>query len=461
MPTDPGQGMSFIATGTFPHFIALRAGIQVVCNWEITATDPNTTRLWDYKADPHVDCASLEGYYEAIVRAHETPGAVLNGVTLCAGDHEQNQHSPVGNDPTLETECTLTIFKVEVIVNEEGANDNYVVKKKTRNDDVVLWTAQNGQANEKGASDNHVPLTVNLLGPAEFSCKVRLIPYSDHGAEIEIKTAADEAYPNDGATMTGGSHLHLKLYGVTPSTELWDEIIIAKTDKTGEMDCSYESLTVIWVDTANMIFRGRDEDPNHPENNHQDEDFDDDSAAHGTNTTTQKIGLQFGPVDPVVCKINARLREEIAITITPNVVMPNVTWGIERDVSARFWANGIAFQTTGPNGWVTDGQGVQGVDLDLLQDANCTRIFTMDSPGLDNLPLAAGATRTLKGKFREWVEIKIGTKWYVCSNYYHWRAIMHVKYQDNNVGWVPDGQKVNEVLPGTINGFPVPDNWQE
>ena len=445
--------------------VALRGGQPVMCDWCLT----------DANGGANVSGASIDGqeanlyggYYwkwnvlEVELLAGDTPSAAVNDVKLYAGQHGNPCMPPVGDDgANVETDHAFTIFKVQATVNEEGANDNYVVKKKTRNDDVVLWTAQNGQPNEKGASDNHVPLTVNLLGPAEFSCKVRLIPYSDHGAEIEIKTAADEAYPNDGATMTGGSHLDLKLYGVTPSTELWDEIIIAKTDKTGEMDCSYESLTVIWIDDANITVRG---------SNCQGQA---ETAGIGTHHSIfggwlhNQEGLfvytNVDPNDNVNWNANPQFDEvraqvEVKYRLTPNEVIPNVIWDIKREATGAIWVGGNIIYI-GQNDWADDDVDQNGnpmnADEDLTQNPNLKEIFQNDAPGGCQLDFAGGPNAfEQKGKFREWVEVKIGTKWYVCSAYKPWHVILH----GDRVGghWRLTPNTVNEVLPGDggYNGF--------
>jgi hypothetical protein len=99
--------------------------------------------------------------------------------------------------------------------------------------------------------------------------------------------------------------------------------------------------------------------------------------------------------------------------------------------------------------------------MDAIQAENDTAIFREDAPGYDGLACLENWRYSTKNKFREWVEVKIGDKWYVCSPYLYWRMIMHLKYDNVNSTWIPDNQKVNEIVPETIDGFPATDNWQE
>jgi len=104
---------------------------------------------------------------------------------------------------------------------------------------------------------------------------------------------------------------------------------------------------------------------------------------------------------------------------------------------------------------------IHGFDGDFEQQENCKYLFTEDSAGRDNLPLTANFRCTHKGKFREWVEVKIGGKWYVCSMYFYWYSILHVKYKDATDGWVKDATKTNQILRGFGPLIGFAEDWTE
>ena len=153
-------------------------------------------------------------------------------------------------------------------------------------------------------------------------------------------------------------------------------------------------------------------------------------------------------------------QEETAIRVTPDVFIPTVTWAIQRDLSRVAWINGVAnFNPALGAGWGTDGKGAQGVDVDVLQAAGKTQLFTADPPGAENGPANNTDTYTYKSKFREWVEVKIGSKWYVCSPYNYWRSIEHVKSNAGATAWIAVPGATNEIVTGTITGFA--NTWAE
>jgi hypothetical protein len=102
-------------------------------------------------------------------------------------------------------------------------------------------------------------------------------------------------------------------------------------------------------------------------------------------------------------------------------------------------------------------------DEDLTQNPTLTEILEIDGPGWGTATYGLNYTEnfrfSMKGKFQDWVEVKIGTKWYVCSKYKNWRMIMHVKYQDATSGWVQDASKTNLIDSGTISEFA--EDWSE
>ena len=118
----------------------------------------------------------------------------------------------------------------------------------------------------------------------------------------------------------------------------------------------------------------------------------------------------------------------------------------------------------GPSNWADDDIGEDhNKDEDLTQCPNCYKIFVIDGPGyggfVSGLPYTSGFRFSYKTKFHEWVQIKIGSKWYVCSPYLEWRTIMHVIYSSAVSHWIKDTSKTNEVVTGTISGFA--NTWSE
>lgn len=151
---------------------------------------------------------------------------------------------------------------------------------------------------------------------------------------------------------------------------------------------------------------------------------------------------------------------ELNIGTIPNRVISDVEWDIRREVSGAAWGPGsgsLSPTYKRETSWEDDDSAND--DEDLTQDANCKNIFVIDGPGHNSLPYTQNYRYTQKGKFREWVEVKIGDDWFVCSPYCEWRMIMHVKFKDAATGWIEDASKTNEIVPGTISGFA--GSWSE
>ena len=205
---------------------------------------------------------------------------------------------------------TFTVIKVELLVNDtEAETDDYVVKEKSS---AIRNTPVDTLA---GATDNHIPLKVRLLGPSGFSCKVKL---SDSGGgDVTIKKTDGSAYPADGETVTVGSDLEVHLFGVATSAALNDVTVSAKTDKTGDCISGQEDLTVLWCD--NVTFRGSD-------------------CQGQTNWNGDILGL----IDENLAgSATFRNSMEMLFTISPNVVIADVSWDIKREKRVQDWKNGV------------------------------------------------------------------------------------------------------------------------
>ena len=359
-----------------------------------------------------------------------------------------------GHDLTAPEETAARLFStvdkwvvlgVKILVNDtDEHNDDYVVKTKGEG------TRQTPARTPAGETDNHIPAKLTLRGPTGFSCKV---PLTVTG--VSIKKTDDNAYPAEGETLTVDTDYAVKVYGTTASLTLDAANITAKTDKTGAATAGTQNLTVIWIDDAGMTFRGSD--------------------SQGDPLTTYSMAW-FSSYDwwreNMVGKIlknkpggntwaSARWQMEIKYTTTPNEVMHQVIWDIRREASGVTWGPSTGTLTPAywggkETGWVPDDPGMSAKDI--FQDDNLKQIVEIDGPGSDGLSYTAGYRFSMKAKFQDWVEVNIGGKWYVCSNYKNWYSIMHVKYK-NADEWEQDSTKTNEIVEGYIGGWP--NTWTE
>ncbi|HMO50455.1 MAG TPA: hypothetical protein PKE26_01620 [Kiritimatiellia bacterium] len=341
-----------------------------------------------------------------------------------------------------------SILSVQLLVNgTDIQHDDYVVKQKPSG---TRATPTNSPA---GETDNRIPLRVRMQGPTEgFSCKV-LLSHSG-GGDLLIKTFDGSDYPEDGLSITVGEDLDLWLYGVTPSTALNDVIIEARTDLSGDLICGREDLTVIWISEEDISFRGSDYqgDPLTVGNSAQFSEL--------ASWLNNVVGVQIytpstGPVfDGVVGQMEMRYR------ISPNEVLSDVEWSIEREVSRSYWLleNGPFLKPVNGIGWASDTGG--GPDRDLIQDEEAKDLFQIDLPGnaqIANLGGASSDRYIYKGKLREWAEVKIGDYWYVCSSDKYWHAILYATYNPSISRWQQDSTRTSQVLPGIgpLSGNPA------
>ena len=106
-----------------------------------------------------------------------------------------------------------------------------------------------------------------------------------------------------------------------------------------------------------------------------------------------------------------------------------------------------------------DGPNTHGFDMDWVQDSGSTSLFCVDTPGYPANPINNTDTVSHKGSFAQWVEVKIGGMWYVCSACHMWHTILHAKSNATATGWVARPGKVNEIVEGMIPGFA--NDWNE
>jgi len=368
--------------------------------------------------------------------------------------------SSTARDITLALQCggfddriRATVFDVDLLVNNTTAQtDDYVVMQKSADEREIPknWPV--------GAPDNHIPMKVHLEGPSGFSCKVKLTTNSG-GGEIIIKKTDGSQYPAEGESVTVGTDLLVRIFGTLPSTDLDDVIITVKTDKTNDRICAQEDLTVIYVYSFKMLFRGSP---------YQGEALTACSTAKFTDFQPwrqDQVG-KFIYHKPTGGNFDvASYQMEFNILPTPHKVISDVEWDIKREASAAYWGPGTDPRPRtvfkGETDWADDDSA--NADEDLTQCPDCKKIFVIDCPGWGDsnggLSYTMGYKYSEKNKFREWVEVKIGNDWFVCSQYREWRSIMHVKFEDAATGWIEDTSKTNEIVVGTISGFA--GSWSE
>lgn len=419
-------------------------------------SDSITFNLWSQFWD--FDYYRQHGLYIKAVEASSTLKDIEVTLTFYSPDDPSLQH------PIHQDKIKLTAFKVQLLVNDtESETDDYVVLQKTGE---IRLQPMLKSGETAGNYYNSIPMKIHLEGPAGFSCNVKL---SDSGGEtgvgdITIKKADGSAYPSEGETVTVGTDLQAKFYGTTASSNLNDVTITTKTDKTGDSICGQEDLTVIWISGENMNFRG---------SNNQGESLTSCSTAKihkpGHDVFEDKVGKFIYLLPPLYSfkQFSLHNQMEISIQITPNKVISDVAWDIKREVSRVKWGPGAGtltpmyLPTTGDDWNPDDIDYPTATDEDLEQNSDCLNIFVNDNPGEPAVGSSndAGKRYTYKAKFREWVQVTIGGKVYVCSPYVNWRSIIHAKFQDATTGWVWDATKTTEIVPGTIENWP--NTWSE
>jgi hypothetical protein len=238
-------------------------------------------------------------------------------------------------------------------------------------------------------------------------------------------------------------------------------VIQARTVETGDDLCGSEDLTVVWFDGEDLHFRGSD---------YQGQGLTDGSTATFTKFASwlrNQVGIQIyaKPLDWDWDRAQGQM--EIRCQPKPNVrLTPNLTWDIKREWSCAFWGPGVGTTLdkvvkAGAYGWAYDDDPANQ-DEDLDQNDGLTSLFVIDGPGFGDpnsgLPYTDQCRFSWKSKFHEWIEVKIGGKWYVCSPYKNWRCIMHLEFKGQQEGWW-QGNGINEIVPGTIQGFAA--DWND
>ncbi len=227
----------------------------------------------------------------------------------------------------------------------------------------------------------------------------------------------------------------------------------AETDKTGQRIVGEEDLTVIWI--SSISFRGSDHQGQYLTN------CNEDKFSQWEEWWEDKVGnFIYHKPAPEVELDEGQGQMEIKFQISPNVVISDVEWDIKREISSARWYPGsgtLSVIYIGETDWEDDDE--KDDDENLHQDTDCKYLFSLDAPGFLALLYNEDFRCAKKSKYREWVEVKIGTKWYVCSLYKEWRQIMHLKFQDATTGWIEDTSKTNEIVEGTISGFA--GSWSE
>jgi hypothetical protein len=269
---------------------------------------------------------------------------------------------------------------------------------------------------------------------------------------LEIRlTDGTTPYPPDGTPFTPNESKEVLLYCTAGCTNI-DDITIKATVRAGDVRGSQKATG---ISVKAQLFRGED---------CQGQDF------HGNYPNDQyginmKCGVYIYPrANEEGDEVYGQCEDEF--TVFPDVKINTVQWSVPRWATSTWWGPGVnprtqEFDEAGGTHWLGDGAGIVGQEFDP-QITN-THIMRMDGPGFTGLPNIANYLVTGKGKFREWLEVKIGEKWYVISEPVTWHNIYHIAYNvDNDNHWGFVAGSVNRVLEGDggLLGF-AHDNWGE
>lgn len=370
----------------------------------------------------------------------------------------------------------VNVISVDLLVNgTDVETDDYVAQIKVPvPGEEIRDSPENVPA---GAEDNHIPLVARLNGPPGVTCRLLL---SDHGGgDVEITKDGGAPLNPEGEPITVGTPLNLWLFGVMSSNALKDVTIEARTVETGDAICGSEDLTVIWFWKSDMFFRGSD---------HQDDPLTEGSTARfssfpGYGWMDDVVGVNVYPKPPPWDWDFANAQMELRFQPSPNAFMGDVAtgsrdleWDIRRQGSSAGWGDGVPpldRELSLHPGWQDDHL-ASHQDEDRAQNPSLTSLFSIDGPGIgtvgtqgEGLDYVDGSRFAYKGRFRNWVEVKIGegqyAHWFVCSPYLYWHAILHLRFPGEYENWGRDPLPLrpSEVLGGngTLEGFA--DEWTD
>lgn len=305
-----------------------------------------------------------------------------------------------------------------ILSTAEGSASPTAIGVVLSSDAYVVKTKPTGARVEPvrtpaGFTDNRSMLDVYLEGP----------PYVQ--ATVSLSAAGGGTVTLDPSSfcLATGHWQPVTMFGTGESAALNDVVIEATTNLTGDQICGRTNLTVLWC--RDPAFRGSD--------------------SPGKSWYGPALGLSIQNANLASAAMLSAM--QILFTPSPNCVLPEVSWDIKRERKTHVWSNGVTMNPM-DDSWT--GDDANDNDERLTQTAADTLLKVFDQLALGNSGTQSG-TRTLKASMREWMEVSIGGKWYVCSDYKPWHSIMHAKNDSSqNTLWHWIG--VNEIVTGEIQG---------
>ncbi len=317
-------------------------------------------------------------------------------------------------------------------------------------------TAENSPA---GPSDDRVSAEVFVCYPSEITVDVELT--SSDSSKIEYSANGTSGWGSS-LTLTGidsgGASATAWVRAIDTSADL-DDITLTATGANGapaDLLAHDPKVTAVGIKSVDLIFTGGGDpatawaatcgtvDPS--------KFF---CAAGSTQACTNHTGVLVYPNTAIGADcMNSFMMIKVNITPAVNFTAKGIDWDIKREASAAYWGAGPRPATKsillGGGGWANDDP-PDNVDEDIKQQANCLPLWVADFPGSWEQLHTAGHHYAYCGKFREWVEVKIGGKWYTASKYKLWRNWLHFKVDSGN--WTIDGAEANTIEEGTWTGF--------
>jgi hypothetical protein len=361
----------------------------------------------------------------------------------------------------------VSTIDVTIFVNDESTtNDDVIVRKpsSTTKKGSINGTTESIVSpkvvgiNEQGPIDNHGMLTVRIGKQAgRNSVKILFIITEGTGGKIEIRDIHGNRLLDDEYNARIGQDNRFRVLGIKPS-QAFDDIRIGVHFLERGVEAAHVNTTVIWTEPHS--FKGSS-------SAHQNKGFSNFNsetlswAYFGTpleGLHRDVLGVQDYDWPTKTGTIGSVCQCEIAFEVFPRMTVnpKGIKWDMKRLMRERVWSNLMGlFKPKIVNKWTDD----DTMDLgeDLLAEKNNSLIFALDAPSLIGMEYAKGAFITDKFSMREYVEVKIGKYWFVCSEYQEWHSILHTRFVSDEKGWVRYG--VNEVLPGSIPG--KPSSWKE
>jgi len=439
--------------------------------WEYTKGDieNNVDGTWSVGSDDH----GQSFHYKLL----HVEGIALSD---CLGDASftWTAWNDCSGDELSET-FYVSVMKIDLLINSTlDDTDDYVPKEVTQEvaDELGVRAGASGAVlridpatgldvfseEETGDRGNRIPVFLDVRGPPGLSCMVRL-SNSGPGKVAFTDSTSDASYPAEGLKMWTGDRTALWIHGIDESTSKNGTRILADSAKTGVLGC--EDVTVIWIPKTDVTLHALGA-----------------SARVLNNEMLTDPSWKWGPytrATGVMCGSDwIKVHSELEWKISPDDYFgSDLEWNIRRECTGKWWKPSNALPDYPlfdvPTGTI-DGSGDKWIDhvhwhggrMDVIQQTSDPtkggkRLYSFANRGL--LLLAATPPEGQREaiwmmKAREWVEVKIGSKWYVVSPWIDWRQVLQAKFTPG-VGWDVDGTKDNYLQKGTFSDFA--EDWEK